>query len=149
MINSRGLCAALIVLAGAAVGLANPASADLSGTYNFATDNGGTATWTITPCGAGCANVAATNVIAFGGQASPWNGTAELTGGTWNMSVARPDAIRCDSDGSIVPGLAIYSWDATTLSGTDIDEAPTPGGACGNPPGTTTPPNPFTLTQAS
>jgi hypothetical protein len=150
MSHNHRLCAALIVLAGAAVGLASPACADLSGTYNYASNEGTTATWTITPCGAGCANVASTDrTDGAGKHYSPWNGTAELSGGTWNLTIAQPDAITCYSDGSIVPGLAIFSWDATTLSGTLIDEAPTPGGACGNPPGSTTPPIAFTLTQAS
>jgi hypothetical protein len=144
MITARGLCAALIVLAGAALGLASPASADLSGTYTITYGTGNSATWTVTPCGPGCANV------ADGGtsQAAPYSGTAQLTAGTWNLMVARADAIRCDSDGSIVAGVNLWSWDATTLSGTEVAEYP-PGGACGKPGGTTTAPITFTLTQAS
>jgi hypothetical protein len=47
------------VVAGVAVGLAAPASAEpLSGTYSAVLGNGGTArTWVFTPCGPGCASL--------------------------------------------------------------------------------------------
>ena len=62
---------------------------ELSGTYTFTVESGNTTTWTITPCGTGCATVAATNSSA--GNA-PYTGQAQLIGDRWNMTAARPDA---------------------------------------------------------
>ena len=158
----RALCAAAI-LACTASGLAGPAWAggptnppspavpapaaapvgELSGTYLFTVDTGNTTTWTMTPCGPGCTNVAATNSSA--GNA-PYAGQAQLSSDRWNMTSARPDAMTCD-DGSRAAGTTSYSWDAATLAGAAFSQgAP---GACAStqPDGFRGPTSAFTLTK--
>jgi len=101
---------AVAILSAVAIGMASPGWAggpttpvpppaapveELSGTYIFTVESGNTTTWTITPCGPGCADVAATNSSA--GNA-PYTGQAQLAGDRWNMTAARPDAITCDDN---------------------------------------------------
>jgi hypothetical protein len=87
---------AVAIFAAVAIGIASPAWAggpttptsptvpapaasvgELSGAYTFTVESGNTTTWTITPCGQGCANFAATNSSA--GNA-PYSGQAQLAG---------------------------------------------------------------------
>jgi len=124
-------------------GPTTPTAAELSGTYTFTVQTGNTTTWAITPCGPGCATVAATNSSA--GNA-PYTGQARLAGDQWNMTAARPDALTCD-DNSRAPGTTIYSWGAVTFAGTAFSQgAP---GVCGSADteGVRGPTSEFTLTK--
>ncbi len=116
---------------------------ELSGTYTFTVESGNTTTWTITPCGPGCADVAATSSSA--GNA-PYSGQAQLAGDRWNMTAARPDALTCD-DNNRAAGTTIYSWGAVTLAGTAFSQAGP--GMCGStdPDGSRGPTTEFTLTK--
>lgn len=134
----RTLAATTAVLAGTAIALAAPASADdFSGVYTYngpptATTN--TTTWTVTPCGPGCAHV-----VSASGET---NTDAHLVGGSWTFQGQYPDAFDC-ADGSIVPGIKVFTLDPNTLQG-QIDTPPAP--ACGSP-SESLPPEPFTLTK--
>jgi|tagenome__1003787_1003787.scaffolds.fasta_scaffold18699713_1 hypothetical protein len=116
---------------------------DLSGTYTFTVQSGNTTAWTITPCGPGCATVAASNSSA--GNA-PYSGQAQLAGDRWNMTASRPDALTCD-DNTRAQGTTIYSWDAATLAGTAFSRGDP--GVCGStdPSGSLGPISEFTLTK--
>ncbi len=116
---------------------------ELSGIYTFTVESGNTTTWTITPCGPGCAAVAATNSSA--GNA-PYKGQAQLAGDRWNMTAARPDALTCD-DNTRAPGTTRYSWGAATLAGTAFSQGGP--GTCGStdPSGFRGPTSEFTLTK--
>jgi hypothetical protein len=121
---------------------AHPAS-ELSGTYTFTVGSGNTTRWTITPCGPGCADVAATNSSA--GNA-PYSGQAQLAADRWNMTAARPDAFTC-GDNSRAAGTTIYSWGAETLAGAAFSQAGP--GTCGStePDGSRGPTSEFTLSK--
>ncbi len=116
---------------------------ELSGIYTFTVESGNTTTWTITPCGPGCATVAATNSSA--GNA-PYTGQAQLAGDRWNMTATRPDALTCD-DNSRAQGTTIYSWGAVTFAGTAFSQGDP--GVCGStdPRGFRGPTSEFTLTK--
>lgn len=103
-----------VVLAGVAVGLASPAAAEeLNGTYRYDHDGPSTwSTWTVTSCGPGCADVAATG----GANWAPYGGQAHLDGADWTMVSPWPDAGTCD--GTPVTASRTLSWDAETLTGT-------------------------------
>jgi hypothetical protein len=99
MMITRGLAVG-IVLAGAAVGLAGPASAQLSeGSYTW-TVTGGAMTgvhsqWVLTPCGETCMTVRFSNgeTTDFHLQGNTWTGT-NSAGCTWttdNNSLAGRD----------------------------------------------------------
>ena len=78
----RGLAVGVVV-AGAAVGLASPASADLhSGSYTATVTNGGgrvrpgvTHLWTLTSCGSGCLHIHGDDPV--------WDKDIHLQGNTW------------------------------------------------------------------
>jgi hypothetical protein len=118
-------------------------AAELSGTYTFTVQSGNTTAWTITPCGPGCATVAASNSSA--GNA-PYTGQAQLAGDRWTMTAIRPDALTCD-DNSRAQGTTVYSWDAVTLAGTAFSQGDP--GVCGStdPSGSRGPTSEFTLTK--
>jgi hypothetical protein len=156
--NIARVLGAVAILSAVAIGMASPGLAggpttpvpapaapieELSGTYTFTVESGNTTTWTITPCGPGCADVAATNSSA--GNA-PYTGQAQLAGDRWNMTAARPDALTCD-DNSRAAGTTIYSWGAVTLAGTAFSQGGP--GACGStdPEGLRGPTSEFTLTK--
>jgi len=91
------------------------ADSDVMGTYTLEAADGETATWNLTPCAepnTGCVRVFETG----NSERAPWTAEARLTVGSWIMFVSQPDAIRC-GDGTPVPGVNTYSWDATKLSG--------------------------------
>jgi len=131
MVSTRMAVASCLIIGGAGVALAGPATADPNplGGYTFEAEDGESATWTLTPCADpadNCVQVAETG----NSKRAPWTGTALVTVGSWIMFVNQPDAILC-GDGSSVPGVNNYSWGASTLSGyASINTA----GACGNPP---------------
>ena len=86
-------------------------------------------TWTVTPCGPGCAHVSSSPDPTPGGSGA-YDGDLQLVDGVWHMTVARPDLSICN-DGRRLPGTVSYSVDATTLAGTadgtvaaDCDGAP-------------------------
>jgi len=137
------------VLAGALSGglgalnlvLPPPASADpeLAGTYSYfvteeinrgaLVDINAVRTWTVAPCGPGCAHVSSSADRAPDGSGG-YDGDLQLVDGVWQMTVARPDLSVCN-DGRRLPGTVNYSVDPTTLTGTahgtvaaDCDGAP-------------------------
>jgi hypothetical protein len=121
---------------------APPAAAepDVMGAYTFEAEDGESATWTMAPCAGnnpGCVRVSETG----NSKRAPWSAEAHLSVGSWIMFAAQPDAILC-KDGSAVPGVNTYSWDATTLSGSASILSK---GACGTEPASIS--IPFALTK--
>jgi hypothetical protein len=104
-----------VVVAGLAVALAGPASAeDFGGTYSLTligAVGGGNALWTANsscaPSG-GC--------VSHISSSTGWSGDAQLAGGRWTMTVNRRDGQSCP-DGSRHSESQTWSWDAATLSG--------------------------------
>jgi hypothetical protein len=131
---------ATAMLALLAIALAAPASADptMSGRYtvHYTESGGADSTFTATPCGAGCTQVAWPNIA----------GQANLVGNQWRLDLpVVPDAWKCATDGSLHAGRSHMSWDTTTLAGTEVvthTEA-----ACGFDVGSNGNPHPFTLTK--
>jgi hypothetical protein len=103
---------------------APPASAQgqLNGTYTVTSTTGGygPSTWTITPCGDGCAHVV---------SSTGWSGNFSLANGQWTATLDRKDAYTCP-DGSVHPGTQHFSIDAGTLTGTVFTSADR--GECGS-----------------
>jgi len=115
------------------------ADQDLNGTYTYwvteefdrgaPVDINALRTWTVTPCGPGCAHVSSSPDRGPGGGGG-YDGDLRLIDGGWQMTVTRPDLSICD-DGRRLPGTVSYSVDPTTLTGTangtvaaDCDGAP-------------------------
>jgi hypothetical protein len=94
MLSTRWLYAVVCLATAATIGLAGPAWADdgLSGTYNYVNETGFTSTWTVTPCGSGCAHVFTSHSAA--------NYDLRLSNGLWTASVDRPDAVGCPNGSS-------------------------------------------------
>lgn len=101
----------------------------ISGRYDFHTW-----VWAISSCPGSCVVVnAIPRPVA---KAYEYAGTAQLADGRYTLTVDVPDGLRCGDVyyGPIVPTHDVYSWDATTLTGsvessfaTGCDGAP--GGA--------------------
>lgn len=126
---TRAAVASIFVAGGFGVGLAVPAAADPDplGSYTFEGADGEMANWAVMPCAEpadNCVQVSETG----NSKRAPWSSTAYVTVGSWIMFVDQPDAILCD-DGTSVPGVNNYSWDATTQAGYASINT---GGACGN-----------------
>ncbi|OBI24098.1 hypothetical protein A5713_08180 [Mycobacterium sp. E2497] len=138
MHTKRSLTVAALVAA-ATVGYASPARADdgLSGTYNYVNETGFTSTWTVTPCGPGCAHVFTSHSAA--------NYDLKLSNGRWVATVNPPDAVHC-RDGTTAQATVTISVDAATLTGTSTTTST--AGVCGDPPRTYGP-DTFTLTKVS
>lgn len=121
---------------------------EFGGVYEVTGETTGTSTWSVTPCGAGCADIAVRPETAGDPgdtPAVPFRGRAHLEGGEWSMAVLRSDGYVCE-DGSEVAVDAIYSWNATTLKGSWDATLHEPG--CGEPAGSGTgPPEPFTMVK--
>jgi hypothetical protein len=122
------VAAIAVAVAGAAIGLASPASAQdrLDGAYTFV--NGPTTnTWSITTfCNA---------EITCGGTVSTSTGLvakiSRVTGGPWTVERHDvPNGWTCP-DGSSGPADLMYSFDAATLVGA-LSSVSKPG-VCGNP----------------
>lgn len=86
-------------------------------------------TWTVTPCGPGCAHVSSSADPGASAGAA-YDGDLQLVDGVWQMTVSRPDLSVCN-DGRRLPGTVSYSVDPTALTGTangtvpsDCDGAP-------------------------
>lgn len=133
--------ASALVLAGVAT--ASPATAadpSVFGTYTLESEDGESATWNLAPCaadGPGCVRVSETGNT----NRAPWSADAHLSVGSWIMFVPQPDAIRCE-DGTAVPGVNTYSWDAAALTGSVSILS---RGACGTKPASIS--IPFALTK--
>ena len=128
---TRMAVASVCIAGGVGFGLAGPANADPNplGSYTFEGEDGESATWAVTPCADAADNCVRVSETGSSKRA-PWSGTAYVTVGSWIMFVDQPDAILC-GDGTSVPGVNNYSWDATTLAGyASINTA----GACGAEP---------------
>jgi hypothetical protein len=112
----RGFTAAAIC-AGAAVGFAWPAQADVDfgGTYIRAAP-GVRSTWVVTPCGPGCAHIA---------DSSGWSADARPFGALWRFEIDLPDATRCN-DGRRAPGTVTFKVDAARSEGTAVTIRPAP-----------------------
>lgn len=107
---------------GGSVWIAAPAAADgpvFNGTFRFASDDGSTNTWVVTPCGAGCARVVSDTGYV--------DAQARLTDGQWRFTYTHPSAWDCE-DGTYAPGTRAVSVDAVTLRGT---VAQGPDAVCG------------------
>jgi hypothetical protein len=153
MTITRELPAALIIAACVAIGSAGTAWAggpsrgsagELSGTYTYESDSGRFATWSVTPCGTGCADVAVTPVTDP--RITPYGGRAWLDSGQWNMTVQTAQTVRCKppNDNVTVPGTVAFAFDAATLAGTAVNTQAADG--CGDPAGATYQGG-FTLTE--
>jgi hypothetical protein len=113
---------------------------EFKGTYRVAYADDLASTWTVTPCGQGCVDVALTSDDA---TSNGLNGQAKLKDGRWSMQIWSPDDTIC-SDGRKIPGLSQWAWDAATLNG---ELAATPGDPCGD--GSPVPGVTFTMTKKS
>lgn len=119
-------------------GPATSAGATFKGTYTMTAIQANTETWVVTPCGPGCATV-----VASGPRIKSWSATAQFVNGKWQITVSRPDAVKCP-DGSTAPGTTHYSVDGSLTGGTLVTDY---GAVCGGQPGTT-PIDVLTLTKA-
>lgn len=134
--------AVTVGLSGLSLLLPIVASADqeLTGAYTYfvieevdrgaAVDINSLRTWTVTPCGPGCAHISSSPDTGPGSSAAYDGDLQQLVDGVWQMTVTRPDLAVC-SDGRRLPGTVSYSVDPTTLTGTangtvaaDCDGAP-------------------------
>jgi hypothetical protein len=137
---TRGIAATVVLAGGTALGLAVAAWADeLNGSYAYAVDGLTEDTWTITPCGQGCAQV----TTAGSDTAFPWTAQADLVNGQWVLTIDRQDGALCE-DGSPGSATATYAWSPSTLDGRVV--VTKHNGACGEPAKTYLPVA-FTLTR--
>lgn len=120
--------AAAALLGAIAIGFACPAGAEelTSGMYGVdesgVTQPGNTPTmWTVTRCGADCAQIS-------DGQGTTWD--TQLENGQWTASRHSETAVDC-KNGYSAPGTSVFSLDAQTLRGTIISTSD--GAACGSP----------------
>ena len=132
MTMTRGF-AATAIFAGLAVGTASAAWAEttMSGHYlrietDSQTGQSETDDWYATPCGDGCASLAAT-------PGGPAISQARLVNGQWTLESAI-HTLNCP-DGTVAPNAvsAHYTWDPDTLAGTVQLTSNVP--ACGIPAG--------------
>ena len=125
-----------------------PTSApEFNGTYKVTFEGGATNTWTVTPCGAGCADIFVKPETESGGVelGAPATRQAHLNGDTWSVAYLYVDGFVCP-DGTETDMDAVQSWNATTLKGTFDGKLHGPG--CGQSDGSGTgPPESFTLVK--
>jgi hypothetical protein len=142
MTITRALPAAFVIAATVAIGSVGTAWAggpprldtgEFAGTYTYQSDTGRLATWTVTPCGSGCADVAVAPVTDP--RVAPYGGRAMLNDGQWTMTVQTAQAVRCKppADDVTVPGTVDFSFDDATLSGDAVNTQAVDG--CGDPAG--------------
>jgi hypothetical protein len=154
---ARALAVA-VLLAGSALGLASPASADqvMEGVYTYNEPGMPAATWTIFPI---CVNVvgdlreplylpvactlnvtSATNDSTTHALAAQnFGGSARLTGFQWTFTTTKREGLECP-DGSKAPTTETYAFNDATLTGTHTISH---NEVCGLRPGLTK--VPFTL----
>ena len=141
-----------VALTVAAAALAPVAGAESLGNYQLHIDGRydfHTWIWAMSPCGSslespgGCVHVLA--IAQPVAKAFNYQGDAWLTNGRYTLAVDVPDGLRCGDVyyGPAIPTHDVYSWDATTLTGSlDSSFATSCDGA---PAGTYT--YPFTLSH--
>jgi hypothetical protein len=125
----------VVIVVGAAVGIAAPASADqpMEGVYSYHADGAPPALWTIFPicvptvgdlreplelpvaCTLHVAS-ATDNKTTYELNALNWGGDAKLTGGQWTVITSNTDGFLCP-DGSTAPSQDTYKFDDVTLTG--------------------------------
>jgi hypothetical protein len=125
---------------GAQSSVAPTETEEFKGTYRVEYDDGLASTWTATPCGQGCVDVA---LLTENSTSGTLEGQAHLKGGKWSMSIWTPDDTIC-SDGRKIAGITVWTWDSSTLDGV-LDG--THDDVCAN--GLPTPAVPFTMTKKS
>jgi len=110
----------------------------ISGRYDFHTW-----LWALSSCQGDCVRVQA--IPQPVARAFPYQGDAQLHDGRLTLTVDVPDGLRCGDIyyGPVIPTRDIYSWDASTMSGTLSSSFAT--GCDGSPAGTLT--YPFDLVQ--
>ncbi|ODQ96191.1 hypothetical protein [Mycolicibacterium holsaticum] len=142
--------AALLAIACTVIAFASPGTAAADTPYgNFELHIDGrydfhTWLWVISRCGdEKCVEVQA--VPQPNAKAFPYRGTAQLADGRYTMTVDVPDGLRCGNVyyGPVIATRDVYSWDATTRSGTL--ESSFAAGCDGAPGGTFT--YPFRLVR--
>jgi hypothetical protein len=140
MTITRELSAAFLITAAVAStgtswadGPTRASAGEFSGTYSYRSDSGRFATWSVTPCGPGCADVAVTPVTDP--RITPYGGQARLVDGQWYMIVQTAQAVRCNppNDNTTVPGTVEFWFDTASLSGTALNTQAVDG--CGDPAG--------------
>jgi hypothetical protein len=128
--------AATVVVFGAAVGLAGPASADgFSGTF-IPNGPGLDSTWVVTSCGPDCVRVS---------DSSGWSADAHPWDGVWRFVANVPNGTKCNNDG-VLPGTVTFKVDTARSSGTMLTTIPATGCQWGLAPGYAEPVY-FTLTR--
>lgn len=146
MVIGRRLIGAAILF-GAAVVIAGPASADpFVGLYRFESSSNGAGHWTVTPCEPylGC-NALIGVIDTSDERLGQFVGRATLDGDRWNMTVDRPDSIRCELNGRTYPGRFEFSWGGSPMSGTIVSFQTAP--SCGRPAMTVADSGTFRLTE--
>lgn len=134
-----------VVLAAATTALAPVAGAGmLIGNYELQTprDPGHSWLWEIRTCQSSspdCVHVQATP--RPNGQATPYDGDAQLVNGRYTLTTDVPDGVRCAV--YFLPSHDTYSWDAVTLAGSV--NSTFDAGCGGSPGGTAT--YPFALVR--
>jgi hypothetical protein len=132
---TAGLAATVLVF-GAAVGLAGPASADgFSGTF-IPNGPGLDSTWVVTSCGPDCVRVS---------DSSGWSADAHPWDGVWRFVANVPNGTKCNNDG-VLPGTVTFKVDTARSSGTMLTTIPAMGCQWGLAPGYAEPVY-FTLTR--
>jgi hypothetical protein len=128
--------AATVLVFGAAVGLAGPASADgFSGTF-IPNGPGLDSTWVVTSCGPDCVR---------GSDSSGWSADAHPWDGVWRFVANVPNGTKCNNDG-VLPGTVTFKVDTARSSGTMLTTIPATGCQWGLAPGYAEPVY-FTLTR--
>lgn len=99
--------------------------------------------WAISRCPGECLQIQA--IPQPNAKAFPYRGDAHLIDGRYTLTVDVPDGMRCGNVyyGPVIPTRDVYSWDATTRSGTL--ESSFAAGCDGAPGGTAT--YPFSLAR--
>lgn len=110
----------------------------IAGRYDFHTW-----LWAIASCPGNCVTVTA--IPRPVAKAFSYRGAAQLADGRYTLIVVNPDGLRCGDVyyGPVIATRDVYSWDATTLSGTL--ESSFDSGCDGSPGGTFS--YPFTLVR--
>jgi hypothetical protein len=114
-----------LALATAPSSAADPLNGHYTETETYPDGHSVNTEWYFTPCGDGCASVAATP------NGKPF-GQANLANGQWTMQFT--GGVDCEEGGDVPHAIKLdYTWDANTLAGNvqitnNIQ-------ACGNPPG--------------
>lgn len=145
--TSRRKLIGAVVLAGVGAAIVSPASAEpFVGVYRFDSSSNGVGKWTVTPCEPYLGCTALIGVIDTSDERiGQFVGRAMWDGDRWNMTVDRPDSIRCELNGRTYPGRFEFSWGGTPMSGTVVSFQASPN--CGRPAMAVVDSGTFTLTE--